>query len=107
MVSWFKKQSGCENTYTISVRVKPKSSRSCVLGVAHSGTEIEVALRAPPVDGAANEELIALFSKTLGVRKSDIEITIGQSSRVKVLLVSRVSDDAVRGLGVNLCQKSR
>jgi uncharacterized protein (TIGR00251 family) len=74
-----------------------------VLGVAQSGTELEVALQAPPVDGAANAELVALLSKILGVRKSDVEILRGESSRVKLLLVQNVSEETVFALGVKRC----
>lgn len=76
-----------------------------MLGLAQSGSEIEVALQSPPVDGAANAELVALFSKTLGVRKSDVEILRGDASRIKLLLVHNVSEEAVFALGVERCQK--
>lgn len=42
-----------------------------------------VRLAAAPVDGAANDELIALLSKTLDIPKRDITIVSGERSRSK------------------------
>jgi uncharacterized protein (TIGR00251 family) len=37
----------------------------------------------PPVDGAANDELIRLLAKTFGVTRSAIEVVAGQNSKTK------------------------
>lgn len=47
-----------------------------------------VRLNAPPVDGAANAELIQLIAKALGVPKRDVEIVSGQRSRDKRIRVA-------------------
>lgn len=54
-----------------------------------------VRLSAPPVDGAANAELIEVMAGALGVPKRAITITSGEASRRKTLLIAGVSAAAV------------
>lgn len=72
-----------------SVNVRPKSSRSAILGVREGA--LEVALTAPPADGAANAELLKLLARALGVRRGDVSILVGASSRAKLLQVNGIS----------------
>lgn len=81
----------------LSVHVKPKSSRSAILGVRDRA--LEVALTSPPADGAANAELQKLLARALGVTQRDVSIVAGSSSRQKVIEVNGVSpDDAIARL---------
>jgi len=68
------------------VRVIPRASRTEVVGVIDG--ILKIRLKAPPVDGAANEELIKFLAKVLGVSKSDVEIIAGQTARTKRLRVA-------------------
>ena len=70
----------------IRVRVKPRASRSRVLG-GRDGV-LELSLAAPPVDGAANEELIRTLADALGCGKSAIEIVSGAGSRSKLVAIA-------------------
>jgi uncharacterized protein len=72
----------------LTVHVRPRSSRSAILGVREGA--LEVALTAPPADGAANSELLRLLAKALAVRAADVSIVVGPSSRSKVLAVNGV-----------------
>jgi len=58
------------------VRAKPRASRSQVIGVRSSptGDVLDVRLAAPPVDGAANAELLATLSRALGVPGRDLAL---------------------------------
>jgi uncharacterized protein YggU (UPF0235/DUF167 family) len=78
------------------VAVKPRSSRSAVLGVREGS--LCVALRAAPADGAANDELRGLLARALEVRKGDVTIVLGASSRGKVVEVHGVSAAGARAL---------
>ncbi len=71
---------------TFKVRVVPRASRSAVVG-EHDGA-LRVRLAAPPVDGAANEELVELLASTFSVSRSAIEITAGHSSKLKTVRVA-------------------
>ncbi|EYF03595.1 DUF167 domain-containing protein [Chondromyces apiculatus] len=75
--------------FRMSVHVRPKASRSAILGVRDKA--LEVALTAPPADGAANAELIRLLARALSVRVRDLEIAVGASSRSKVIAVHGLS----------------
>jgi len=71
---------------TLKIKVEPRSSKSAIVGPY--GDTLKVKLTAPPVDGKANKELIALLSKELKVRKKDIEIMSGESSKNKVVKIT-------------------
>src|SRR5580698_1797551 len=79
-----------------SVHVRPRSSRSAILGVREGA--LEVALTAPPADGAANAELVKLLARALEVRRGDVTIVVGVSSRDKVIEVNGLSSTGARAL---------
>lgn len=72
----------------IEVKVDPRSSRKGVSGIMDN--ILKVKLTAPPVEGEANEQLIEVISELTGVRKSDIRIVRGLSSRRKVVEIRGV-----------------
>lgn len=78
-----------KNGITVDVRVQPRSSKQ---GVEIIGDTLKVRLTAPPVDGAANEQLKGILSETLGIRKSSIRIIRGLSSRNKVVSIEGVEN---------------
>jgi uncharacterized protein (TIGR00251 family) len=79
----------------LTVVVKPRSSRSAVGEVREDGA-LSVALKAPPVDGAANAELAKLLAKTLGVKKRDVVIVSGATGRRKLIEVAGLSAAELR-----------
>lgn len=70
---------------TLRVRVKPNAKVSS-LAQEPDGSWV-ARLNRPPVDGKANEELIALVAAHFGCRKSAVRITAGATARVKRLTV--------------------
>ena len=72
-----------------NVRVVPRASKSEIVG-AHDGA-LKVRIASPPVDGAANAELIKLLSKTFGVSKSEVEILAGQTSKTKQIKIGNLA----------------
>lgn len=79
-----------------AVRVQPRASRSAIEGV--QGDALRVRLSAPPVDGAANEALVELLAKALGVTKRAVRVVTGAASRSKVIEVEGIGSAAVRAL---------
>jgi uncharacterized protein len=67
------------------VHVVPRASRSAIVG-EHDG-RVKIALAAPPVDGAANEALLALLSELLERPRRDLRIVRGESSRRKLVAI--------------------
>jgi uncharacterized protein (TIGR00251 family) len=78
------------------VRVQPRASRSEIAGVY--GEALKVRLSQPPVDGEANEALIDLLAKKLGIAKRDVRIVSGTTSRTKTVEVIGVTVSAVQSL---------
>lgn len=74
---------------TFSVQVVPRASRSEIVG-AHDGA-MRVRIAAPPVDGAANEELIRIIARAFGVAKRAVEIAAGRTSKHKQVRVTGAS----------------
>ena len=74
---------------TLKVKVEPRSSRKGISGVV--GDAIKIKLNAPPVGGAANEELIEVLSEEFGIKKTSIRILRGMSSRNKVVEIEGVT----------------
>ncbi len=65
----------------LSVRVQPRASRDALVGP--HGDALKVALKAPPVDGAANKALLKFLGKLCGVAPSSLEILSGHTGRSK------------------------
>lgn len=74
-----------EGSLIFAVRVLPKSSRNEIVGEMDGALKIK--LKSPPVDGAANAELIKILSKNFDVPKSAIEIVKGQTSKSKQIKI--------------------
>jgi hypothetical protein len=81
---------------TFSVRVVPRSSRNAFAG-EHDGA-LRVRLAAPPVEGAANEELQRFLARALGVAPRAVEIISGHTSRLKTIRVSGLDPARLLGL---------
>lgn len=78
---------------TIECRVSPRAGKSRIKGEVDG--ILLVALAAPPVEGAANDELIALLSKELSVPKSRISILRGRRSRRKVVGIAGIDKTSI------------
>jgi len=70
-----------DGAITFQVRVVPRASRSEIAG-EHDGA-LRIRVTAPPVDGAANEEVIRVLAKALGVTRSAVAIVSGETSKTK------------------------
>jgi len=75
------------------VYVQPKAKKNAVEGIDEWRGRLKVKVKAPPVEGKANKELVKFFSKLLG---TEVEIVKGETSREKDLLVRGLSAEKVR-----------
>lgn len=87
---------GVSGGVRFAVRVQPRASRSEVCGV--HGEALRVRLAAPPVDGAANDALVALLADELDVARRAIRIVSGESSRSKTVQVDGIDPGLVERL---------
>ncbi len=84
----------------LSVKVQPRASRNEIAGAL--GGELKIKVTAPPVDSAANEELVRFLADQLNCAKSSVELLRGQTSRHKVILLRGCSPaQALKGLGLS------
>ncbi len=81
---------------SFTVRVVPRASRSEIVG-EFDGT-LRVRLAAPPVEGAANEELIRMLARSFGLPRAAVEIVTGHSSRVKQVRVDGLKPSDLKKL---------
>ena len=75
------------------MRVIPRASKSEIVG-EHDGA-LKIRIAAPPVDGAANIELVKVLSKEFGVSKSSVEIIGGQTSKTKQIKISKAAKEKI------------
>lgn len=72
----------------LQVRVTPNASADRIEGVEtrdDGNVVLRVRVRAVPDKGKANAAVVALLAKALGIPKSDIALTSGETSRFKTL----------------------
>jgi uncharacterized protein (TIGR00251 family) len=81
---------------TFRVQVVARASRSEIVG-EHDGA-LRVRIAAPPVDGAANDELVRLLARALGLPRRAITITGGHTSKLKVIGGTGLSPAALAAL---------
>jgi uncharacterized protein len=77
----------------VEIYVQPRASKTEVAGM-HDG-RIKIRLAAPPVDGAANAQLVAFIASKLGVAKSQVRLAAGATGRRKVIEIDDVSEQTV------------
>jgi len=83
-----------KNSLNILVQIQPKSSRNEIVGI-HDG-RLKIKIKAPPVDGKANESLIEFLAKTFKISKSNIEILKGHTSKLKTIKLLGVNENTYR-----------
>jgi hypothetical protein len=74
----------------ITVQVVPRSGKN---DIAWEQGVLKARLTAPPVDGAANEALIALLAERLGLPKRAIRIVHGAASRRKTVEIAGMTSE--------------
>ena len=77
----------------INVRVIPRSSKN---SITWQQGILKVHLTAPPVDGAANEALIALLAEQLDVPKRQVTIVRGSTGRQKTVEIAGITEEILK-----------
>lgn len=77
----------------LTVRVIPRSSKN---SLSWEEETLKARLMAPPVEGAANEALIALLAQRLGLSKRSIRIVQGTTGRQKIVEIADLTPEEVR-----------
>jgi uncharacterized protein (TIGR00251 family) len=81
----------------LELHVQPGARRSAVIG--EHGGRLKLAIASPPVDGRANEALIAFLADRLRLRKSELALVSGEASRMKrVRIAARLAVEVAAAL---------
>jgi hypothetical protein len=79
------------NGLALTVRLTPKGGRDAIGGVermADGRSVLKVRVRAAPSDGAANDALVRLMAKALGVAPRQVTLATGATARIKRLEIA-------------------
>lgn len=81
-MSWYSWE---DETLILHVKVQPKASSNAFAEVM--GDTIKLRNTAPPIDGKANEQIIAWLAKGFGVAKSNVQLSNGDIARFKTFRI--------------------
>jgi uncharacterized protein (TIGR00251 family) len=78
---------------TLVVRAQPGAKKTAITGVYGEGiaAQLKIAVHAPPIEGRANEALIAFLAESFSIPRSAVELKSGELSRSKVFLLRGVT----------------
>lgn len=85
-----------DGSFTFTIRVVPRASKSEIVGEVEGSLKVRIS--APPVDGAANEEVVKVLAKAFGVSKSNVSIVSGETSKTKRIRVVGATPEQLRQL---------
>ena len=83
-----------EGAVRFEVQAKPRARSSRIVGVRDDALVVQLA--APPVDGAANAELVEVLASALSVPRRDVTLARGETARVKLVEVRGLTPHEVR-----------
>ena len=81
------------NTVNLHLKITPNASNNEITDYTDGILHVKIA--APPVKGKANREMVSFLSRLLGVKKSSILVTKGQTSRHKIITVEGLDQEEV------------
>ena len=93
-----------EGWVRFEVHARPRAKTSAVRGVRQGA--LDVALAAPPVDGAANDELRRFLARSLGLPTSAVQVLRGHTSRTKLVEIRGITSDQLHVLKEGMAAKA-
>ena len=94
----------------LAVRITPKASRNAigtVLELPDGRHALGVRIAAPPVDGAANAELVGFLAKSLGIARGDVTIRSGETGRLKIVRIGGDTNRIAAALRVLISENQK
>lgn len=89
----------------LCVRVQPRSKKTMVAGTV--GECLKVRVKAPPVEGAANEACRDFLAELFDITSSRVQIVSGSKSRLKKILLRGLDEESVSSRIAELLQESQ
>ena len=76
---------------TFTVRAQPRATKSAVVGEVEGALKLKLA--APPIDGAANEELLRFLAKLFTSPRRHISILSGATAKTKIIRIEGLTSE--------------
>jgi len=88
---------------TLAVRAQPGAKKTAITGVFGDGADaqLKIAVHAPPLEGRANQALIAFLSALFALPRAHVELMSGELSRSKIFLLRGVTKQQAESLLVS------
>src|SRR5438132_14248152 len=80
----------------LPVRAQPGARKAGILG-EYAGS-LKVAVTAPPEDGRANKALLELLARALNLKRSQVKLLSGQTSRAKRFIIEGIAKSELERL---------
>ena len=80
------------NKCRIQIRVQPNAKKTGWAGL-WNGTHHKISLKAPAVDGKANDALISFLSDYFQLPKKNFTLVLGQTNKCKIVEINGYSQD--------------
>ena len=80
---------------SFKIKVHPRAKKNAITGVV--GDALRISVTAPPADGKANQAVIEFLADFFEIPRSSVTIASGDTSRLKVIRISGMSADQLRG----------
>jgi len=77
----------------IEIHAQPGASRTEVRGI--HGDRLKIAVKAPPVEGAANEAILGFLSEALNIPGARVHLIRGSTSRQKTIFIEGASNSEI------------
>ena len=74
----------------LSVQAQPKAGKNAIVGI-HAG-RLKVAVTEAPEQGKANKAIVKLLARSLGLKRSQIELTSGRTSAHKRFIIREIDE---------------
>ena len=79
---------------TLTVQITPNAPRSEIVGWL--GGRLKIKIKAPPVDGKANMELVRFLAEKFGVRQNSVHLLHGETAKTKLVEIEGADEAALR-----------
>jgi len=85
---------------TLAVRAQPGAKKTAITGIYGEGAhaQLKIAVHAPPIEGRANQALIAFLADFFSLSRTSVQLISGTLSRSKVFLLRGAAFAAIESL---------
>jgi uncharacterized protein (TIGR00251 family) len=83
---------------TLAVRAQPGAKKTAIAGIYGEGAaaQLKIAVHAPPIEGRANQALVAFLAELFSLPRRDVVLLSGETNRSKVFLLRAIELGKVR-----------